>query len=411
MTKSKIIWIILLFVVVLAAGCVSEKGKAFPETTPTLPPPAQTVTPAPLPTQEPDPVEELLSAMTTEQKVGQLLVAGIEGLTPGTDGAAAIQKYQVGGIILFGRNVESAAQLAALTNELKALNGSYVTLFMSVDEEGGRVSRMPPEVQDLPSPYRYIQAGGEPRLWSGVLAEECRAFGFNMDFAPSLDVWSNPENTVIGDRAFGTEWEEVARIAADAVLGFSECGVIPVVKHFPGHGDTSADSHKELPVADKTLEEWMEQELLPFRSAIAADAPAVMVGHILMKQLDPDYPASLSPKVVNGLLRQDLGFDGMVVTDDLTMGAISNTYGMGEAAVLAVEAGCDLLLVCHRTENLAAAYDGLLAAVSSGRVTVERLDQSVRRILKVKLDYQLTDQPIPIPDVAELNEKITAILP
>lgn len=428
-TKRNISILILLFVVVFAAGC--QKTGVEPSSTPavavnpTLTAPPQTSTPLPTsaPTQmpAPDPVEEQLSAMTVEEKVGQLLVAGIDGLTPGEDGRIAIQDYKVGGIILFGRNVESAGQLVELTNGLKELNGNYVNLFLGVDEEGGRVSRMPPEVAELPSAYEYVRNGGDPYLRGQVLAQACKTFGFNLDFAPSLDVWSNPNNTVIGDRAFGNTFDDVTANGPDCAYGLMDAGVVPVVKHFPGHGDTTVDSHVGLPVVSKSLEELFKEELVPFQLAMKGlslfrerellGVPAVMVAHILMTEIDSEYPASLSPKVVTELLREQMGFDGMVVTDDLTMGAVSDTYSVGETAVLAVEAGCDLLLVCHKTENLTMAYDALLEAVNSGRITEQRLDESVRRILTVKQDYQISAESVGVPDVAALNEKITAILP
>lgn len=425
MTKRNIFLLILLTVVVLGAGCAKKAETAVPsqtvEVTPTPTVSAPSPTPAPAPEPTPDPVEERLSLMTTEEKVGQLLVAGIEGYTPGEDGRIAIEDYKVGGIILFSRNVENAAQLAELTNGLKKLNENYVNLFMAVDEEGGRVSRMPGEVTDLPSAYAYIQNGGDPYLRGVVLAEACKTFGFNLDFAPTLDIWSNPENTVIGDRAFGSNAADVTASGPECAYGMIDGGVVPVVKHFPGHGDTAEDSHKSLPVVNKSLEWLRQEELMPFQLAIQGlslfrerelvGVPAVMVAHILMTEIDPQRPASLSHEVVTGLLREQMGFDGMVVTDDLTMAAISNTYGMDEAAVLALEAGCDLLLVCHKSENLQAAYDALLEAVNSGRVSQARLDESVRRILTVKQDYEISGESVATPDVAGLNERIAAILP
>jgi len=182
-----------------------------------------------------------------------------------------------------------------------------------------------------------------------------------------------------------------------------------VVKHFPGHGDTAVDSHVGLPAVDKTVEELEAMELLPFRAAIEDGAPAVMVGHILMTRLDETRPASLSPAVVDGLLRETLGFDGVVFTDDLTMGAVSQSLGMGEAAVLAVEAGCDQLLICHEADNLEAARAALLDAVNSGRITQERLEQSLRRVLTLKQDFALTDDPVPAPEPETLNQAIDAL--
>lgn len=373
-------------------------------------PPSITQMPQPTPTSPPDPVDEWLATMSTEEKIGQLLVAGIEGLVPGEDGRAALEDYKVGGIILFQRNVADAAQLTTLTNDLKALNPSTIPLFLSVDQEGGRVSRMPNEVVNLPAPYDYVAGGGDPYDLGKALGMLCSAFGIHLNYAPVLDVWSNPDNTVIGKRAFSSDWGKVAETGTACAQGILSTGVIPVIKHFPGHGDTLADSHKTLPLVEKNLDQLMEEELRPFRTAIEEGVPAVMVAHILMEELDPQYPATLSPAVVDGLLRGKLGFDGMVCTDDLTMGAISNTYTMGEAAVLAVEAGCDLLLVCHKTENLAEAYHGLLTAVESGRISPQRLDESVGRILRVKEMYALNEQAISPPDIEQLNGEVKALL-
>ena len=405
---KRILSVVLLLCVLGLTGCGSQTPAPTP--TPAATPSAMP-TPTPEPTPTPDPVAEALAAMTTQEKVGQLLVAGIGGTEAGEDGLQAIQDYQVGGVILFGRNVESAQQLADLTNELKTLNGDNTPLFLCVDQEGGRVDRMPPEVDDLPSAYDYIAAGGDPLERGKVLAAQCAAFGFNLDFSTCLDIWSNPDNTVIGDRAYGSDPDTVTRVGLAVNEGLEQGDVIPVVKHFPGHGDTSTDSHVDLPVVDKTAEQLKEFELIPFQAAIDEGTPCVMVAHILMTQIDPDLPASLSPEMVTGLLRQELGFDGVVCTDDLTMGAISNTYGMGEAAVMAVEAGCDLLLVCHEADNLTAARDALLSAVDAGRISMERLDESVYRILSLKQEYGLTNDPVDQPDIETLNARIQAILP
>ena len=424
MTKRNLLAGLLLVVFVLTGGCAARPAQ--PTDTPaaeTTPAVAPSPTPTPEPTPTPDPIAEAVAAMTTEQKVSQLLVAGIEGTQLGQDAVQAVQDYQVGGVILFGRNVESAWQLAELTNGLKDLNGDYTPLFLCVDQEGGRVDRMPPEVERTPSAWsvgQTLDTEGVGAAYGALLAEECAAFGFNMDFAPSLDIWSNPDNTVIGDRAFGNDWEWTAFFGMSAVESMEEQGgVIPVVKHFPGHGDTSVDSHVALPVVDKSLEELWQSELVPFNMTLNQEdyfgaqagpsAPAVMVAHILLSQVDPDYPASLSHRVVTSLLREEMGFDGVVCTDDLTMGAVSNTYGMGEAAVLAVEAGCDLLLVCHGADNLTAARDALLEAADSGRISPERLDESVKRILSLKAEYGLTNDPVDTPDVDALNARIGAL--
>lgn len=404
------------------------------EDTPVLgPTPEAAVTPAPelppeasaasesTPGPTADPVAEQVAAMTEEELAGQLLVAGLEGTVPGDDARVAIEELHVGGVILFSKNVESASQLAAFTNSLKELNraAGNEPLFLCVDEEGGSVSRMPPEVTDLPNAYDYIQEGGDPCTRGEILAAECKAFGFNLDFAPVLDVWSNPDNTVIGKRAFHTDFLEVTIAGTGCAYAMMDAGVIPAVKHFPGHGDTAADSHESLPVVDKTRQELEDAELMPFRFAIEGGnwkaqkhdpVPAVMVGHILMKQIDPQLPASLSPKVVDGLLRRDLGFDGVVFTDDLTMGAVSQNYDISEAVVLSLQAGCDMALVCHGEENVRAAHAAILAALEEGTLTRQRLEESVCRILSLKAAYGVEDTPVEEPDVEELNRIIGAAL-
>jgi beta-N-acetylhexosaminidase len=354
-----------------------------------------------------------VAVLSDEALVGQLFVVGIQGTELGDDAREALESFHVGGVILFQRNVADAAQLTQLTNRLKEENAQAGNppLLLCVDEEGGLVSRMPTEVTDLPAAYDYCAQGGDPAALGEALAAECAAFGLNTDFAPVLDVWSNPQNTVIGTRAFSSDAATAAAFGSQVAQGMSRSGVIPVGKHFPGHGDTSVDSHLGLPTVEKTLAELNEVELVPFRQAISDSLPAIMVAHLLMTQLDSQLPASLSPAVVTGLLRQELGFEGVVVTDDLTMGAITQSYGLDQAALLAVEAGCDVLLVCHQQENVRTAYNALLQALQSGELSRERLEESAYRILSLKAAYGLSDAPADTPDLEALNAAIAAILP
>ncbi|WP_347563655.1 beta-N-acetylhexosaminidase [Pseudoflavonifractor sp. 524-17] len=392
----------------------ADQNAGTPAATAAVTPAPASPTPAPQPAPVPteSPAERRLATMTVEQKVGQLLVAGIEGVEAGEDARQAIEEYQVGGIILFGYNVDSAQQLTGLTNRLKALNGDYIPLFLCVDEEGGLVSRMPPEVADVPQALDFGQTGDSTlcaRL-GRLLGAECAAFGLNVNCAPCLDIWSNPDNTVIGGRALGTDPAAVSRLGSALWEGITDRGVIPVAKHFPGHGDTAADSHVGLPVVEKSLEELRRQELLPFQTAIDRGIPAIMVAHIVETSLDGSCPASLSPKVVDGLLRREMGFQGVVFTDDLTMAAVADTYDMGTAAVLAVEAGCDVLLICSGEANLTAAYESILAAVEEGRIPESRLDESVQRILTLKYQTGLSNEPVGPADVETVNAQIRALL-
>lgn len=349
--------------------------------------------------------------MSDAELVGQLLVVGLPG--PELDEATLrlIQDCRPGGVILFRQNVENPGQLTALTTGLRALGAGGVPLLLCVDEEGGLVSRMPHSLTDLPPAYDFLSAGGDPYALGRTLAAECAAFGFHLDFAPVLDVWSNPANRAIGSRALGTGGGETARAGAEVTRGIMDGGIIPVGKHFPGHGDTTADSHTSLPVIDKPREELEVRELLPFRRAINEGIPALMVGHLLLPQLDPERPASLSPIIVEGLLRGELGFEGVVFTDDLAMGAVSRDHTPAQAALQAVQAGCDMALVCHGADKARQAHSGLLEALQTGELDRQRVEESVRRILTLKRNYGVDTAPVPLPDVEGLNAEIQAILP
>lgn len=361
------------------------------------------------PTEPPteDPVKKQLEGMSADEKIGQLIVAGFEGYEVDETFAGLITDSHIGGAILFSRNISGAQQLLSLTNEIKETAGSGIPLLIGMDEEGGAVTRLPDDVLSMPGAFALAQSGNPDTCYSGgmQIAAQLKAFGLSTGFSPDLDIWSNPQNTVIGDRAYGTDADSVVTYGIAAMKGVRDGGAIPVVKHFPGHGDTDADSHYSLPVVTKMKAELLRQELIPFREAIKQGAPAVMAGHLQCTQLDEEYPASLSGKIVQGLLRDELGFDGVAFTDDLTMGAIVENYSLGNACVLAVNAGCDMLLVCHEYENVAEALTALKEAVKSGIITTDRLDEAVTRILKLKADYNITSEPVEMPDVASLNAR------
>ena len=226
-----------------------------------------------------------------------------------------------------------------------------------------------------------------------------------MDFAPVLDILSNPKNTVIGDRAFGTDPLSVAEHGIQMMKGIRDEGVIAVVKHFPGHGDTEVDSHYGLPAVTHGMERLEGFELVPFRKALDEDADAVMVAHIVVGSLDPDLPASLSGPVITGLLRDKMGFDGVVITDDMTMGAIMENFDIGDAAVQSILAGSDIILVCHGYDKQKAAMDALKKAVGTGTVDEARIDRSVARILRLKDKYEITDNTLENADVNRINKK------
>lgn len=341
--------------------------------------------------------EVLLRSMTLEEKIWQLFIVTPEQLL-GTEEAVtevpggleeALREKPVGGVIFFAQNIVSPMQTRALLDGLQS--ASRLGLFLSVDEEGGTVARVGKNAAMGTTRFgdmAEIGASGDPERARDVgrtIAAELGTLGFNLDFAPVADVFSNPANPIIGKRSFGSDPELVADFVTAAVEGFHEGGMLCTLKHFPGHGDTGEDSHTALAVTQKTLEELKECEFLPFAAGIAGGADLVMVGHIAAPNaLGDSTPASLSEGAVTGLLREELGFDGVAVTDALNMGAVTALYAPGEAAVLAVQAGEDVLL---DPEDLGASYQGILDAVEDGRLTEKRIDESVLRILRLKLQY------------------------
>lgn len=356
-----------------------------------------------------DPVQEELNRLSLSEKIGQMIISGFEGTSVTTNAADLIKEYKLGGLILFGTNIKSETQLVNLTNALKTVNSNNkVPLFISTDQEGGRVNRMPASIINTPRARSIGETNNEKYAYNigNVIANELTSFGFNVDFAPVLDIQSNPKNTVIGDRSFGSNSNIVSKQGAAMMKGIRSGNIIPVVKHFPGHGDTSIDSHLALPVVNKDLASLNKLELIPFRNAFKNNADMVMVAHILMKKLDSKYPASMSKTVITGLLRKQLGFDGVVITDDMTMGAIAKHYNLKDAAVKAVNAGSDMILVGHGKENVSTVYNSLYKAAKNHTISESTINKSVYRILSLKRKYKLTNNKVPSVNITKLNAQI-----
>lgn len=337
---------------------------------------------------EPDSIERLLAEMTLEEKVYQLFVVypsaitGVRKVTAaGEKTKTGLEKYPVGGLIFDKSNMVSREQVSEMLEKMQTY--TKIPLILTCDEEGGRVSRLMGTVgtTQVGPMFEYREEGvSAAKENAGILAADLTALGFNMDLAPVADVWSNPENTVIGDRAYSDDFQQAAELVAAAVAGFREGGVACTLKHFPGHGDTSADSHYGSVYVYKTLDELRAQELIPFQAGIDAGADAVMMGHLIIVDVEEE-PALFSHRLVTELLREEMGFQGVVMTDGLQMEAMTDYYKSGEIAVRAVQAGVDMLL-CPR--DLEEAADALIQAVESGEISQERLEESVRRILTLK---------------------------
>jgi beta-N-acetylhexosaminidase len=364
-------------------------------------------------TQEDDPIMEKVNGMTLDEKVGQLVIVGFDGKTADKDVKNLIEKYHAGGVILFKKNIKSVSETVALINSIKEINAvNKLPIFVSVDEEGGRISRMPDELKKIPSSQDIGKKNDEAFSYGigGAIGNMVGQMGFNMDFAPVLDINSNPRNKVIGDRALGIDPDTVKRLGISTMKGLQSQNIIPVVKHFPGHGDTLLDSHVSLPVINYDMERLQSFEFIPFIHAIQNDADAVMVAHILMKKIDAGYPASMSQKIVTNILRENMGFKGVVMTDDLTMGAIEKNYEIENAAVKSVNAGCDTLLVCHGYDKQVRVIDALKAAAVKGTISKRRLNESVYRIIKLKEKYGLTDDIKDNVDIRAINDEIERAL-
>lgn len=359
----------------------------------------------------------MLRHMTLEEKVGQLFVATVWGKSAdeanqanrvyGVDTPAqVVQRYHVGGVIYFNNpttdNVDNPTQLAHFSNGLQMAaltSGAHIPLTLSIDQEGGNVTRIVSPATEYPSSMA-VGATRSPRAatkLAEVNARELRAMGINQNFAPDSDVNSNPINPIIGVRSFSADPALASQLVSAEVTGYQQGGWLPdtvssTAKHFPGHGDAATDSHTGLPVINRTAEQWRQIDLPPFKAAIAAGIDSIMTAHIQVPSLDPSgEPATLSKPIMTGLLRDELKYDGVVVTDSLGMAGVRQMHPDKEIPVLALEAGVDQMLM---PPDLQTTIDGVLEAVHSGRLTEQRIDQSVTRILKMKFNRGILFSPL-----------------
>lgn len=397
--------LLILIVTVLVCGCTIGKNKGNEgkgQPFPTEPPKGEDL----------DPLQRQIEQMSIDEKIGQLVIVGLDGYEMDDNTHDMINKYKVGGFILFKRNIQSAEQTLSLINSLKEANTSNkVPLFIAVDEEGGSVSRMPDEFVKLPTSRAVGKIDSEEFAFEigNTVGFQIKSLGFNMNFAPVLDIDSNPKNPVIGDRSFGANPEIVSSLGT-AVMNGLKTHVISTVKHFPGHGDTSVDSHVGLPVIYHDIHRLKSFELVPFKRAIKNGADAVMIAHILLPKVDEQNPATFSKTVITDILRNEMNFDGVVITDDMTMGAIVENYDIGEAAVKSVMAGADIILVCHDSQKQIKVLEALKQAAIDGVISESLLDEHVYRVLKLKQKYDLKDETIESVDMEAINEKINHML-
>jgi len=358
-------------------------------------------------------INQQLSNLSLDEKIGQLIFAGISSTELTTSDRKLITQYKVGGIIFYKENLQNPTQILRLLKTIKETNsGNKYPLFLGIDEEGGRISRMPKDIQSLPSSLAIGNSNNVSFAYDigRILGKELSTFGFNLDFAPVLDINSNPNNPIIGDRSFGNNAEVVSSFGIETMRGLQSENIISVIKHFPGHGDTDVDSHLELPTINKTKKQLEELELIPFKQAIHQNTDTVMIAHILLPKIDAAFPASLSKKIITGILRDEMGYDGVVITDDLTMKAITNNYTMEKAAVESIKAGSDILLIAHDFQNVEVAIQSIKKAIETGEITEEEINTSVKRIIQLKEKYKLNNSNVEKVNIEELNQTINNIL-
>jgi beta-N-acetylhexosaminidase len=356
-------------------------------------------------------VEEILASMTTEQKVGQLFMVHFTETFFSQALEEMIAEYHVGGIILFPHNLTTTTDLATLISSAQATavdSEPGIPLFVAADQEGWPILRLPQGATVFPSNMALGATASveDAELMATVMATEMKALGMNMNLAPVMDVNSNPLNPVIGTRSLGSSPELVSRLGVAMIQAYRSQGVVATAKHFPGHGDTSVDSHLDLPVIDHDLARLEAVELAPFEAAISAGVDCIMTAHISVPALDTvaDRPATLSPDILQGLLRDRMGFRGLIATDSLSMDALMDQYDLPTATALAFQAGADLLLFgytpWHPPSEQLLAYDRVLQLVEEGTISQSRLDESVRRILLLKAKRGVLDWEPPALDRA-----------
>ena len=329
-------------------------------------------------------VDQIVASMSQTEKLGQMVMIGIQGTKVDDDSLYMLNQYHMGGVILFDRNMESPEQVKQLTSDLQAQSNEKVPLFIGIDEEGGDVVRMAEKLTPAPS-QKEIGATGDieqAKTWAIKTAKSLKDMGINVNFAPVADVGSNDK------RSYSTDANTVIDFVRAATKGYQQENIIYSLKHFPGIGKGKVDSHIDSSSIDVAKEVLMTEDILPFKTIIDESDPNdyfILVSHLKYPALDEEYPASLSSKIMTDLLRNKLGYKGIIITDDMEMGAVANHNDFRSIGVKAIKAGADIVLVCHEYQHQQEVYLGLLDAVNSGEISQERIDESVKRIIKVKL--------------------------
>ncbi|MEK6626552.1 MAG: beta-N-acetylhexosaminidase [Bdellovibrionota bacterium] len=333
-------------------------------------------------------------------ELGQLIITGIAGTTLSDEDRKFLEKENIGGVVLFAHNYETPAQLAELINNVQQTRKEY-PLFIAVDQEGGRVQRFKNQFTIFPSMFELSKLESPKLCFEAhhIMAQELSACGINLNFSPVCDIWSNPENKVIGDRSFGHDAETVAKYVSAAIRGLQTAKIMACAKHFPGHGSTIKDSHYDLPIVKTSMDDLKKSELIPFAKAIKSRVEFVMMGHLIVDAIDQELPCSLS-KNAHVILRKDLKFQKVIITDDLEMKAITDHYGIGVATVMALKAGTDIALY-RSSASARLGLEALREAKQKQELKNDEIAQKVKRVNELKKEYLAAYNPIYIPSISK----------
>ena len=349
--------------------------------------------------------------LSLEEKIGQMLMVGFEGNKITQRNIDQIQKYKVGGIILYKRNFDSYDEMINLITQLKELNKvNKIPLFIAVDQEGGRVNRIPKEILNVPSPYLLVEKLGEDGIKKAslIIAEILKKSGYNMNFAPNLDINRYEKNKkVVGDRSFGDNIETITKMGMLQKIIYEENNIIPVIKHFPGHGATQKDSHYFSPKIDIKYEDLLKSDLKPFEAIIKNGTDCLLVGHLRIKNKNSHTPCSLSKSFISEELRKRFNYNGIIISDDLKMRAIQNFYGYDRAAIKAIQAGNDIIMFRYNSIMEKLTIESIIHKARKNKIEIEKINSSVEKILNLKEKYHVTDSmPTEKLNIEEINKKI-----
>ena len=354
-----------------------------------------------------------IKELSIKEKIGQMVMIGLDTNYITDRIKNMIKNYKIGGIILYRKNFSTYTDMLNLIKELKKLNKeNKIPLFIAVDQEGGRVNRMPKEIKNLPSANQVATVGGQDLVAksANITGEILYKSGFNLNFAPVLDIKRFEDKTAIGDRSFGTDKELVTKCGISAMQALQNNGIISVIKHFPGHGATKQDSHYFLPVINTPIRNIEKEDMYPFEKAIKHGADAILVGHLLIKNVTGIYPASLSRKFITKYLRKKYKYNGLILTDDLKMKAIKFMYGPNLAVRKAFEAGNDIIIFRFNKDEEQRALNKIINLATMGRIKESRINRSVKRIIQIKQKYGISDtKEFEGVDIEKINEQIEEV--